>query len=296
MILHHLRAGQYDGTWTDAAVRRFAAEMGPLLRDLLDLSRADVTSKRPGKRQRCLAQISELARRIADLAEQDAKVPRSRLASATPSWSPSRSLLENTSASSAAASRRSARRASSRPDNPPIFILMPRAAAASPSRSRSSHRAATATPEPAGAGIHPTTARTPLEALVHAGRVHPDCRSAHAPATVEPMAYRPTSASPRALALTATTLLLALSACPSPDPATTDSAATDDTTTGATTTDAATTTETTGEPLDPACEGLQLPPVTDDGCAPCPATTSHASTTPPMTPGPRASLTRAPTP
>ncbi|MBK8261361.1 MAG: hypothetical protein IPK80_08455 [Nannocystis sp.] len=84
------------------------------------------------------------------------------------------------------------------------------------------------------------------------------------------MAYRPTSASPRALALTATTLLLALSACPSPDPATTDSAATDDTTTGATTTDAATTTETTGEPLDPACEGLQLPPVTDDGCAPLP--------------------------
>lgn len=75
LILHHLRAGQYDGTWTDAAVRRFAAEMGPLLRDLLDLSRADVTSKRPGKRQRCLAQISELARRIADLAEQDAKVP-----------------------------------------------------------------------------------------------------------------------------------------------------------------------------------------------------------------------------
>lgn len=75
LILHHLRAGQYDGSWTDSAVRRFAADMGPHLRDLLDLSRADVTSKRPGKRQRCLAQISELARRIRAIQEEDAKVP-----------------------------------------------------------------------------------------------------------------------------------------------------------------------------------------------------------------------------
>ena len=75
LILHHLRAGQYDGSWTDSAVRRFAAEMGECLRDLLDLSRADVTSKRPGKRQRCLEQISELARRIRAIQEEDAKVP-----------------------------------------------------------------------------------------------------------------------------------------------------------------------------------------------------------------------------
>ncbi len=75
LILYHLRAGQYDGSWTDAAVRRFAHEMGPLLTDLLDLSRADVTSKRPGKRERCLVLISELARRIRDLQAQDAIVP-----------------------------------------------------------------------------------------------------------------------------------------------------------------------------------------------------------------------------
>lgn len=75
LILHHLRAGQYDGSWTDSAVRRFAAEMGECLRDLLDLSRADVTSKRPGKRQRCLEQISELARRIRAIQEEDARVP-----------------------------------------------------------------------------------------------------------------------------------------------------------------------------------------------------------------------------
>ncbi|MCA9690879.1 MAG: HD domain-containing protein, partial [Myxococcales bacterium] len=75
LILHHLRAGQYDGSWTDAAVRRFAREMGPLLRDLLDLSRADVTSKRPGQRRRCLRRISELAARIRELRERDARVP-----------------------------------------------------------------------------------------------------------------------------------------------------------------------------------------------------------------------------
>ena len=75
LILYHLRGGQYDGSWTDAAVRRFAHEMGPVLTDLLDLSRADVTSKRPGKRQKCLCMISELARRIRDIAALDARVP-----------------------------------------------------------------------------------------------------------------------------------------------------------------------------------------------------------------------------
>lgn len=75
LILHHLRPGQYDGSWTDSAVRRFGHEMGPFLTDLLDLSRADVTSKRPGKRQRCLAFISELGQRIRDIAAQDARVP-----------------------------------------------------------------------------------------------------------------------------------------------------------------------------------------------------------------------------
>lgn len=75
LILYHLRGGQYDGSWTDAAVRRFALEMGPVLTDVLDLSRADVTSKRPGKRQKCLELISELSRRIRELAAIDARVP-----------------------------------------------------------------------------------------------------------------------------------------------------------------------------------------------------------------------------
>jgi poly(A) polymerase len=75
LILHHLRANQYEGDWTDSAVRRFAREMGSNLDDLLCLSRADITTKRPEKKRRGLEQISELAQRIRTLAEQDAVLP-----------------------------------------------------------------------------------------------------------------------------------------------------------------------------------------------------------------------------
>ena len=75
LILHHLRANQYEGDWTDSAVRRFAREMGANLDDLLCLSRADITTKRPEKKRRGLEQISELAERIRKLAEQDAVLP-----------------------------------------------------------------------------------------------------------------------------------------------------------------------------------------------------------------------------
>jgi poly(A) polymerase len=75
LILHHLRANQYDGSWTDAAVRRFDREMQEGLTDLLDLSRADITSARPGKRQNALRNISDLSDRIVKLREEDAKIP-----------------------------------------------------------------------------------------------------------------------------------------------------------------------------------------------------------------------------
>jgi poly(A) polymerase len=75
LILHHLRANQYEPTWTDSAVRRFARELGAHLDDLLCLARADITTKRPEKKRRGLQQIEELALRIKTLAEEDAKVP-----------------------------------------------------------------------------------------------------------------------------------------------------------------------------------------------------------------------------
>ena len=71
LVLHHLRPGHYETEWSDAAVRRFGREMEPWLRDLLDLSRADITSRRPGKRKRGLEMISELAKRIRALEESD---------------------------------------------------------------------------------------------------------------------------------------------------------------------------------------------------------------------------------
>lgn len=75
LINHHLRTNQYSEQWTDSAVRRFHREMGPHLKDLLDLSRADITSKRPGRRRQLLDQISALAERAGKLAEEDAKLP-----------------------------------------------------------------------------------------------------------------------------------------------------------------------------------------------------------------------------
>jgi poly(A) polymerase len=75
LILHHLRANQYDKGWTDSAVRRFARELGTHLDDLLCLARADITTKRPEKKRRGLQQIEELQQRISELAAEDAKVP-----------------------------------------------------------------------------------------------------------------------------------------------------------------------------------------------------------------------------
>ena len=73
LIRFHLRPGQYEPSWTDSAVRRFHRETEPFLRDLLDLGRADITSKRPGKRAACLRSIHALSERIDALAAEDAK-------------------------------------------------------------------------------------------------------------------------------------------------------------------------------------------------------------------------------
>jgi poly(A) polymerase len=75
LVMHHLRANAYAPSWTDAAVRRFDHEMGAHLDDLLDLSRADVTSRRPGRRQEAVRNIHALKERILAIRELDARVP-----------------------------------------------------------------------------------------------------------------------------------------------------------------------------------------------------------------------------
>lgn len=75
LILNHLRMNAYQGSWTDAAVRRFDHEMGPHLEDLIDLSRADVTSRRPGRKEEAARNIESLMQRIVAIRELDARVP-----------------------------------------------------------------------------------------------------------------------------------------------------------------------------------------------------------------------------
>jgi poly(A) polymerase len=75
LVVNHLRANAYEPEWTDAAVRRFDHEMGDALPDLMELSRADVTSARPGRRQEAARNIEALLQRIAAVRELDARVP-----------------------------------------------------------------------------------------------------------------------------------------------------------------------------------------------------------------------------
>jgi len=74
LILHHLRAGQYEGDWTDSAVRRFYKQMGEGLPALLDLSRADITTKRPERRRRGVRMVHALKERIDELRAEDDKL------------------------------------------------------------------------------------------------------------------------------------------------------------------------------------------------------------------------------
>jgi poly(A) polymerase len=71
----HQRPTLYEGAWTDAAIRRLIREAGEALQDLLDLSRADVTSHRPGVRERALARLRELETRAAEMIRLDGQGP-----------------------------------------------------------------------------------------------------------------------------------------------------------------------------------------------------------------------------
>ena len=73
LIAEHLRASAFDESWTDSAVRRFAKSMGEALDDLLDLSRADITSKYVEKVRRGTQLIDALSKRVAELKTIDTK-------------------------------------------------------------------------------------------------------------------------------------------------------------------------------------------------------------------------------
>jgi len=75
LVLLHQRPASYDGSWTDGAVRRLVRDAGEAFWDLLDLSRADVTSHRPGIREGVLVRIAELRQRAATLIKKDGQKP-----------------------------------------------------------------------------------------------------------------------------------------------------------------------------------------------------------------------------
>ncbi len=71
----HMRANAYMPEWTDGAVRRLMLESGNVLPDLLDLSRADITSYRVDKVERAAARVKELEERCQRLREEAERVP-----------------------------------------------------------------------------------------------------------------------------------------------------------------------------------------------------------------------------
>src|SRR5205807_1470987 len=63
LVKLHMRANAYTSDWTDGAVRRLMLDAGTNLPDLLDLSRADITSYRADKVTRAAARVAELGER-----------------------------------------------------------------------------------------------------------------------------------------------------------------------------------------------------------------------------------------
>jgi poly(A) polymerase len=75
LVRLHMRANAYSPDWTDGAVRRLMLDAADALQDLLDLSRADITSYRPDKVSRAVARVNELEARCAWLREEAERVP-----------------------------------------------------------------------------------------------------------------------------------------------------------------------------------------------------------------------------
>lgn len=72
LVFLHLRFHGYgDAVWSDAAVRRYARDAGPLLADLNELTRCDCTTRNERKAKRLAARMDALEERIQALREQE---------------------------------------------------------------------------------------------------------------------------------------------------------------------------------------------------------------------------------
>jgi poly(A) polymerase len=71
LVYLHLRIHTYAMGWTDAAVRRYVRDAGPLLTKLNELQRCDCTTRNERKARALERRMDELEERIAELAAQE---------------------------------------------------------------------------------------------------------------------------------------------------------------------------------------------------------------------------------
>ncbi len=71
LVYLHLRFHTYQMGWSDSAVRRFVRDAGPLLPELIELTRCDCTTRNERKARQLKARMDELEVRIAELASQE---------------------------------------------------------------------------------------------------------------------------------------------------------------------------------------------------------------------------------
>ena len=71
LVFLHMRPHTYKMGWTDAAVRRYVRDAGPLLEDLNVLVRSDVTTRNEKRARAIATRIDELEERIEQLRQQE---------------------------------------------------------------------------------------------------------------------------------------------------------------------------------------------------------------------------------
>jgi poly(A) polymerase len=71
LVFLHMRPHTFRMGWTDAAVRRYVRDAGPLLDDLNELVRSDVTTRNEKRARAISARIDDLEDRIEELRQQE---------------------------------------------------------------------------------------------------------------------------------------------------------------------------------------------------------------------------------
>jgi poly(A) polymerase len=71
LVFLHLRFHTYAMGWTDSAVRRFVRDAGPLLDDLIELTRCDCTTRNARRAATLAKRMDDLEARIAVLSEEE---------------------------------------------------------------------------------------------------------------------------------------------------------------------------------------------------------------------------------